>query len=231
MNAITILNISRLLQFTDSACPVGAFAFSCGLESAAHCNIVHDADTLKEYAMSCAIQSAYSDSIAAIHAHRATMANDFDRIIEADNALIMTKLNDEARIMLQKMGRKLAELTFSIIDDPILSKLIDNIKRGDINGTYPVIQGSCFALMGIGERELFISHQYGIISMILNAALRCVKVSHLDTQKILFDLMQKQTSIYEEIKDYNLDEMHAFCPEADILASIHEKGQQRMFMS
>lgn len=231
MNAITLLNISRLLQFSDSACPIGSFAFSCGLESAAHCNIVHDAISLKEYTASCATQSAYSDCIAAIHAHRAALINDFNSIANADYALLMTKLNDEARIMLQKMGRKLVELTLSITQAPILSQVLDNIKSNNIRGTYPVIQGTCFAVMNIGECELFTAHQYGVVSMILNAALRCVKVSHIDTQKILFDLMAEQIPIYEEIKDFALDEMHSFCPEADILTSIHEKGHQRMFMS
>lgn len=221
----------RLLQFSDSACPVGAFAFSCGLESAVANNIVFDSTSLREYVHANAIQSAYSDGIAAIHAHRATIAGNYEDIILADKSLIMTKMNDEARSMLRKMGRKLAELYHSIAPHPVSGRLLDDIKREITPGSYPVVQGTCFAILGISEPALFASHQYGVINMVLSAALRCVKVSHIDTQKILFELMRETSTLYDEVKDFSLDEMNTFCPELDIMASVHEKGNSRMFMS
>lgn len=221
----------RLLQFSDSACPVGAFAFSCGLESAVANNIVFDSKTLKNYVQANAIQSAYSDGIASIHAHRATIAGKYDDIILADKSLLMTKMNDEARSMLKKMGRKLAELCHGIAPHPVSGRLLDDIKRDITPGTYPVVQGTCFAILGISEPELFASHQYGVINMVLSAALRCVKVSHIDTQKILFELMRETPTLYDEVKDFSLDEMNAFYPELDLMASIHEKGNSRMFMN
>lgn len=231
MNITTDIHIARLLQLTDSAFPVGSFAFSCGLESAVSSGIVHNATTLKEFAHANAIQAAFCDGIASIHAHRATLKNDLNGIIEADSSLIRTKMNDENRTMLTRMGRKLVELSNSIIPHPILNKFLDEIKCGSTAGTYPVAQGITFAIMDVNERELFYSHQYGVINMVLSAALRCVKVSHLDTQKILFELMSDVPALYTEVKEYDLYEMHAFCPELDLMASIHEKGNQRMFMS
>lgn len=225
------INIAQLLQFTDSACPIGSFAFSCGLESAVAHNIVCDAITLKEYAYATALQAAFSDGIVAIHAHRATIQEDYRSIVLADKMLIMVKMNDEARTMLTRMGRKLVELGSILLPGTILEKLLNNIKNGNTPGTFPVAQGAVFALMNIPEKELFIAHQYGVINMILNAALRCVKVSHLDTQKILFELMKNTTLLFNEIKDYNLDEINSFYPELDLMASIHEKGQHRMFMN
>ena len=229
---IDLINIARLLQFTDSACPIGSFAFSCGLESAVAHNIVHDASTLKEYAYATAMQAAFCDCIVAIHAHRATLKNDYKNITDADHSLIMAKMNDEARTMLTRMGRKFVELGNSLLPHgSILDNFLADIKNGITPGTFPVAQGAVFALMNIPENELFAAHQYGVINMVLNAALRCVKVSHLDTQKILFELMKETTTLFNEIKDYNLNEIHSFCPELDLMASIHEKGQHRMFMN
>ena len=232
MNTDNHLHIARLLQFTDSACPIGTFAFSSGLESAAACNLVNDTASLKDYAQSCALQSAFTDGIAAITAHRATTEGDYMGIICTDKALIRAKLNEEARTMLTRMGRKLAELGNSLVPNaPILAGFLTDIKNGKTHGTYPVAQGVVFASFGIDERMLFFAHQYGVINMILSAALRCVRVSHLDTQKILFSLMDEVPALYDEIKDLSTDEMHAFAPELDIMASLHEKGNQRMFMS
>ena len=67
--------------------------------------------------------------------------------------------------------------------------------------------------------------------MVLSAALRCVRVSHYDTQRILYRLSGQADALYDEISDMDIDEMHAFAPQADILASMHEKGMSRMFMN
>lgn len=229
---ITLNNaVHALLQFTDSACPVGAFAFSCGLESAVAGKIVTSKQSLRDFTHAIATQSVYSDAIAGLIAHRATINNDYKQILDADAFLFSSKMNEESRSMLRKMGRKLCELVIAINPCETTSKLLEDIKTNVTPGCYPVVQGVCFALFGINEHNFFISHQYGVINMVLNAALRCVKVSHIETQQILFDLMQENTPLYDEIKDYNLNEIHSFFPMIDLMASIHEKGTQRMFMS
>ena len=96
---------------------------------------------------------------------------------------------------------------------------------------YPVAQGIMFALAGISEKDLFCSHQYGVINMVLGAALRCVKVSHYDTQQILERLSDNIEDLYKEASQMELKDMNAFYPELDILASLHEKGNMRMFMN
>lgn len=231
MNTSTNVHIARLIQLSDSACPIGTFAFSCGLESAVAYNIVHNADTLKEFTRTNALQSAFCDGVAAIHAYRSAIQNDFDGVLKADRSLLLVKMNEESRNMLTKMGRKMTELGCNLIPNEIQDLFLYHIKKRLSPGTFPVALGIVFATLGINEKELFISHQYGVINMILNAALRCAKVSHHDTQKILFELLTDIDSVYEEVKDFTLDEMHAFCPELDLFASIHEKGTQRMFMS
>lgn len=231
MNTTHDLSVSQLLQFSDSACPVGAFAFSCGLESAVASEIVTDKSSLKDYTHAIALQSVFTDAIAGIHAHRATVAHDYESIVKADGFLFSTKMNEEARAMQRKMGRKLCELIVNINPCDTTTRLLDDIRQNNTPGCYPAVQGTCFASLGIGERDFFVAHQYGVINTILNAALRCVKVSHIDTQCILYQLMGAISPLYDEIKDYNLNEIHSFFPMLDLMASIHEKGTQRMFMS
>lgn len=221
----------RLLQFTDSTFPVGTFSFSNGLETAVFENIVKDADTLREFTKSQALQAAFSDGIAAIHAHRAFLAGDYDKIVEADNMLMLFKMNDEARLMLRRMGKKLAELSSRLFDNEMFGKFLDDIKAEKIDGSYPVAQGMAYAAAGVDEKQLFAAHQYGVINMVLSAALRIVKVSHYDTQKILFDLSRQTESLYREASVMQLKDMNAFFPQLDILASLHEKGNMRMFMN
>lgn len=228
---MNITEIMRLLQFTDSTFPVGTFSFSNGLETAGFENIVNNADTLREFVKSQARQAAFTDGIAAIAAHRAFLAGNYDAVAEADRTLILCKMNDEARQMLKRMGKKLAELSIRLFNDPIASRWLEDIKAGNVPGTYPVAQGIAFAAAGVSEEELFCSHQYGVVNMVLSAALRCVKVSHYDTQEILYDMSKDVKALYDEVKEMNIGELNAFFPELDILASLHEKGNMRMFMN
>ncbi len=223
--------IMRLLQFTDSTFPVGTFSFSNGLETAGFENMVHDKKTLHEFVKSQALQAAFTDGIAALASHRAFLLKDFNKIIEADRTLILCKMNDEARQMLRRMGKKLAELSIRLFDSEIARNWLEAIKTDQTPGTYPVAQGIAFAAAGIDEKDLFCSHQYGVVNMVLSAALRCIRVSHYDTQEILYEMSSDVEALYNEVKDLRIEEMNAFFPELDILASLHEKGNMRMFMN
>ena len=223
--------VMRLLQFTDSAFPVGTFSFSNGLETASFEGIVTNAKTLEAFALSQSHQAAFSDGVAAIHAHRAFMQGNLDKCKEIDKYLYGFKMNDEARQMGTRMGKKLAELGVRLYDDPFVKEWLEDINKGETPGMFPVAQGIMFALAGVSEKDLFCSHQYGVINMVLGAALRCVKVSHYDTQQILEKLSDNIESLYDKASKMELKDMNAFYPELDILASLHEKGNMRMFMN
>lgn len=217
---------------TDSTFPVGTFSFSNGLETAANEGIVHDALTLEQYARSVALQAAYSDGVAALIAHRAALAGNVAEAEDIDRGLMLFKMNDEARMMLQRMGKKLAELARRLFpDNEIVSSWLDDINSGATPGSYPVAQGITFAAAGLSEKELFASHQYGVINMVLGAALRCVRVSHYDTQLILQRLSAETDELYENARQMTFDDMNSFVPQMDIFASLHEKGNMRMFMN
>lgn len=225
-------NIVHLLQFTDSAFPVGTFSFSNGLETASHMGIVHDALTLEQYTRSVARQGAFSDGVAALLAYRCVKNGDYDGMVNVDRQLMLFKMNDEARLMLVRMGKKLAELGQRLWpQEEIWERWLAHINAGVTPGCYPVAQGIAFALAGLSEEELFASHQYGVINMILSAALRCVRVSHYDTQVILFHLSEDIPAYYEQASKMDIENMNSFVPEMDLMASLHEKGNMRMFMN
>lgn len=226
-----MIKVMRLLQFTDSQFPVGTFSFSNGLETASFEKMVTDAKSLEEFTRSQSHQAAFSDGVAALHAFRAASRKDYEECKKIDKFLYAFKMNDEARLMGTRMGKKLAELGVRLYSDELIKLWLDDINRGETPGMYPVAQGMMFSIAGVSEKDLFCSHQYGVINMVLGAALRCVKVSHYDTQLILEKLSDDVEQLYNEASVMALDDMNAFYPELDILASLHEKGNMRMFMN
>lgn len=226
-----IARLLRLAEFSDSAFPVGAFSFSNGLETAADRGLVRDAASLEEYVRTMTVQAALSDGVAALCAFRSAAACDLERVLEADARVWASKPGDENRRMTQRMGRKLTELSEKLLADPFAAAWAEAVRGDRTPDCYPVAQAVLFAAAGLDEESLFASHQYGVANLILSAALRCVRVSHFDTQAILYRLGGLCDELYREARELTLDEMNLFTPEADVLAAWHEKGNMRMFMN
>lgn len=222
----------RLLEFTDSTLPVGSFSFSIGLESAVVEGVVHDETTLEEFTAAAAHAAATSDAVGAIAAYRAFRSGQMRELRRADRCIVQSKPNAERRRQSLLMGHKLASLASRILDDnPTAKAWLDEVAVSRTRGSYAAVQGVVFAACGISERALFCSHQYGVISTILNAALRIMKISHYQTQEILYRLGANCDQLYKQVEEMTLDEIHSFSPEADLLAALHEKGTSRMFMN
>jgi len=228
---LSINRAMRMMQFSDSMFPVGSFSFSNGLESAVAQGIVTGGPSLREFVLSAAHQGATCDGIAVLAAHRGATAGDFSAILAADHAVIERKLNEEARTMSTRMGKKLAELGGRLAGETLFNKWLAAIASGETPGTYPVGLGIAFAEMGSPEEDAFTVNQYGVAMTLLGAALRIVRVDHLTTQEILFEVNQSAGREYAAVRDYGLDDMSNFAPMIDILAAVHVKAHVRMFMN
>jgi urease accessory protein len=226
-----VANLARALQFGDSMFPVGAFAFSGGLESAIQKRVVTDAETLHAYARTAVEQAATGDGIALVWAHRAAAAGDLDELARIDERVYARKLSGETRTMSVRMGKKFAEMGAEVTAVPILAAWRDRIEAGDTPGCYPVALAVNFAAQGLTARDAFVVHQYGVASMILSAALRLMKVSHVDTQRILYRLDAGADAAYEAAAAASLADMAGFAPLTEILAAVHVKAHVRLFMN
>lgn len=228
---MTLRQIVHLLQYADSALPVGAFAFSNSLETAVEQHIVYDAATLAQFVKALLRQSSSTDGIAALAARRAALAGDFEALLDIDSRLIRCKLSDEARQMSTRMGRKLVELSAQTTENELLARWRDAIVTHLTAGTYPVAQGIVFALGGLEAQSLFAAQQYGVMTTTLNAALRCLRLTHYDTQRIIAELADTIEELYEQVHTLGVEQIYTFAPELDLLAALHERGTARMFMN
>lgn len=227
----SISDLLALLQFGDSALPIGAFSFSHGLESAIQQGLVSDAPKLREFVTTAMRQTATSDGIALLLAHRAAQQGDIKALARIDRATFERKLNEEVRLMTVRMGRKLSELAVAVVGDRLDRDWLNRIKLSETPGTHPVSMAVAMAALGADRRDAFAAQQYGVATTILGAALRLMRLSFIDSQKILRDVMDAVPALCEEVIDADLDDMASFAPMNDILAAMHVKGYVRMFMN
>ena len=226
-----LTQLLRLLQLGDSALPVGGFSFSHGLESAVQQEVVHDAGTLDAYVRTALRQSATGDGVALLRAWDAAAARDLDGLLAIDRLVFERKLNEEVRVMTVRMGRKLVELVDAIAGDGFNAAYLARIKAAGAPGTHPVALAVACAALGLTGRDGFAAQQYGVASAILGAALRLMRLSFVDTQRILHGTLADTAALLEEIADRSAEEMASFAPFVDVLAAIHVKGHVRMFMN
>jgi len=223
--------LARMLQFGDSMFPIGGFSFSSGLESAVQKGIVTDGPTLLAFTRTAVEQAARGDGIAVTAAHRAARAGDVAELIRIDEAVYARKLSDEARSMSVRMGKKFTEVGVHVLGAPMLHTWNDCIRKGRGPGCYPVALAINFAVQGLSERHAFAVHQYGVAAPILGAALRLMKVSHFDTQKILYELSEDMEAAYARAAKARLTDMSGYAPLMEILAAVHIRAHVRLFMN
>lgn len=228
---IPLMEVLRMLEFGDSMLPVGAFAFSAGLESAVQCDIVRNADELHAFVRTALTQAATSDAVAVACAVRAARNGDMTELMEVDAAVLARKPGEENRSMSLRMGKKLMELTTEVTDLPTVRLMLEHIRAGKTPGTWPVAQGVLFADMNIAEELAVTVHQYGLAMTILNASMRLMRVTHLDTQRILYKLISEIPGQCCKAATMPWRHMTAFAPMNDILAAQHVRAHVRLFMN
>lgn len=231
MSVSPISNAMRLLQFGDSMLPVGAFSFSNALESAIQQGVVTDAETLASFVRTSTRRAATSDGIALLEAHRATRARDHERLIVIDRAVVARKLDEELHLQTVRMGKKLLEIADKVVGSAVVTAHLAEVIAGETPGSFPVSSGIVSAELGLSEQEAFGLHQYGVAAAVLGAALRLMRVDHVATQKILFDVNRLVDTDYEDVSSASLVDMSTYAPMTDILAAVHVQSHVRMFMS
>lgn len=225
------LHLVRALQFGDSVFPVGGFAFSAGLETAVAEGVVTNRESLEAFTHTAVEQAARGDAVGLIWSHRAARIEDLAALAEIDAEVYARKLSSEARSMSVRMGRKFTELSGAILNAPLIDAWRTRIISGATPGCYPVALGINFACQGLSARDAFAVHQYGVAAMILSAALRLMRISHVETQQLLFALDAEVGNHYELAARTELADMAGFAPMTEILAAAHVQANVRLFMN
>lgn len=79
-------------------------------------------------------------------------------------------------------------------------------------------------------RDAIIVHLYGVMTGILNAALRLMRLTHVEAQSVLYRLAGRLETLAARAAASPLEDMSAYAPMADILSAVHARAHVRLFM-
>jgi len=220
------------LQYGDSAYPAGAFAHSWGLETAVAEGHVRDVATL---AAACRAllqhQVAQTDAVAAAACCRASGDEDIERFVAVDRRLSATRPGREAREASSRIGRRLLETATTAERRPWLHRLRVEVRSGATPGHQASVLGAVAGTLGLPPADAAGLALWTAANGFLGAALRLLRITHDDVQRILVDLRGTMAVLAEDAVDADPLAMAGSAPQLEIWTMRHETATVRLFAS
>jgi urease accessory protein len=216
------------LQFADSFFPVGAFAYSDGLETAALSGEVRDAATLEDWLNHFLVGVFVPcEGLAVLKSIRALAAKDLQALAKVDEELTAIRPAAASRAASIGIGKRLLSLYTSISADDSFPEIARNLPEGNAATAYAAV----FFHRGIPERDAILAFGYSRLAGIVSASLRLISIGHQQGQRLLSMAIVQLPAAAERILETAGEPLRSFNPRLDIQQMNHQYLYSRLFRS
>ena len=225
------IQILQILQLSDGLFPIGAFAFSDGMETAVQRDEVVDADDvrvwLKHYVDAV---FAKSEGPALLQAMGA-FPSDWQRLERLDRELTALRPSLKTRASSRSLGLRLLKTCGLLYPDRDLENLLERVESDQCHGNIAIVHGAVFRVLGIGEREALLAFAYSRLSGTTSAALRLASVGQQEMQYVLRDALARVPGVVDDILERPAQRFTSFVPMLDVCQMEHRHLYSRLFRS
>lgn len=226
----------HIMQLSDSLFPSGMFSMSSGFESWSKFHKVNDARNVRDFTIQqIRYQIAPLDCIVLRDAVLAAKNYDIERITQDDNYYYSTKLVKEVRSTSVRSGKQIINcikgMNIDSESEMFLQKFQDEIKYDKAKGvhiTALAIAARCFEIPADSTVRLVL---YTFCTGVISSAIRLGVISHLDGQKILFELSDEVERIIPKTRYSTIEDAWQLVPMTEILQMNHEQDDSKMFIT
>lgn len=202
----------RLLQLSDPALPIGAYAHSGGLETYVQEGVIRDAAAAGRYVRDILRTNVfYTDAALVALAHGGGQ----ERLVELDRICEAVKAPREIREASRKLGGRLLK---------IFGKEGESLH-------YCVAFGYCAASMGIGLREALTGFYYNAAAGMVTNCVKLVPLGQQEGQELLLSLHPLILDLVEKGMEPDEELVGVCCIGLDIRCMQHERLYSRLYMS
>jgi urease accessory protein len=220
----------ELLHVCDSLFPVGAFAYSDGLESATSTGVISSAEDLRAW-----IDVVLDETIGRAEgpvvwrAWQAVRDRDRDALVRLDEEVTALKPAASARQSSRAMGLRLITTWRTLHPDPRLEHLLAHVK----NPALPIAFAAACASSGVEQRESVEAFAYTRLAATISAAMRLMPIGQTDAHTLLARTLARVPRIVDAIaeRDGVGGEPESFTPAMDIAVMSQQYLHSRLFRS
>jgi urease accessory protein len=221
-----------LLQLCDTALPIGAYAFSNGLETYTQQGLISEVTALQEWLEATLHHAVHGSHLLPIAlAYRATAAGDWAQLERLDQHLTAMKHARQLREASVKTGQGLLRLAVQVWPGPSVERLHALCQQHRVVGHQALVLGVIGCQLGYEERIIVEAAGYQWLSGMISAALRLLPIGQLAGQRLLAALLPHLPVIADNIRQQGWDDLSSAAPDCDIRAMQHETLYSRLFQS
>lgn len=219
-------------RLADTALPVGTDSVSYGLEQFVASDRVGDIDDLQALLETYLRRQLGPGELVALRAaHSAGRDGGLDGVLDADRRLTAVTLSAEFRESAKRTGERLLRLQRDLRSDDLLDDYAAAVDDGEADANYPVVLGAVAGREGVPVREACLLACHEVVSALLGAAQRLLRLGSTDVQRVLDELRPVMVEAVEDSADRSLDAMTPFAPLIDVASAEHERADRRLFVS
>jgi urease accessory protein len=209
--------------------PVGAFAYSDGLESATASGEVATAGELRAWIDVCLDETlGRMEGPAVWQAWPAFRAADWDTLVTLDQELTALRPSSSARRSSHAMGRRLLSTWQALYPDARIEHALTLVAQ--FGPALPIAFAGACACSGIDRRRAVEAFAYTRLAATLSAAMRLMPIGQTGAHALLARTLERVPAAVELVASRDA-RIESFAPAADIAAMTQQYVHSRLFRS
>lgn len=219
----------RLMTWLSPSFPVGAFAYSSGIEWAVEAGDITDAVSLRDWLAALLTDgSGFCDGVFLAQAHGAASVSDHATLKEIAELAAAFVPSRERQLETTTQGRAFIEIARAAWDSPGLDA---SIAACDGPIVYPVAVGLVSAAHGIPLAPALHAFLHAVVSNWISAGSRLIPLGQTDSQRVLAALEPDVAATAARAATALLDDLGSATFRADLASLRHETQYTRLFRS
>lgn len=217
-----------LLIWLSPAFPVGAFAYSHGLEAAVDAGDIHDATTLQTWLQDLITHgSLKTDAALVAQGWQAATQRDIARLREMNDLALALSPSRERYLETSAQGNAFV----TAIKAAWSCVLVEELAAWDEPIAYPIAVATAAAGHGVQQDALVQAYLVAFLGNLISAAVRLGPVGQTDGQRVTASLLPALQLCAASAIGEGLDALGSVALRSDIASMRHETQYSRLFRS